>query len=252
MPKTKEEHDARADAERKRRKNAHRVRYPYQDLTAPFRGWLFADHAPRNRPRDLHHPLKAKQDDRIEDGLTPAMIKKHYNFPDSQDCSGQTIAMMAVGVENSHASLARDMEEFWVASASRGKLQDSSGSARPRCTSRRATFTASKPVWVPSWIGALAPQAQIIIYDMATDLPDPWLAAVEMAIADQRTAPTVICMTWDRPRGGVLPAVQSLRDGICVGQGRGFGHHRDRRVGGLGRVRRTPPEQPSRMNRGPR
>lgn len=199
VPKTKEEHDARADAERKRRKNAHRVRYPYQDLTAPFRGWLFADHAPRNRPRDLHHPLKAKQDDRIEDGLTPAMIKKHYNFPDSQDCSGQTIAMMAVGVENSHASLARDMEEFWVASGVARKAPGFVRVGPPEmhlATSNIHRFEASMG---PSWIGALAPQAQIIIYDMATDLPDPWLAAVEMAIADQRTAPTVICMTWTVP-----------------------------------------------------
>jgi kumamolisin len=51
----------------------------------------------------------------------------------------------------------------------------------------------------PAWLGALLPEAKIVIYEMALDLPDPWLAAVEMVAADEANAPDVLCITWTQP-----------------------------------------------------
>ena len=51
----------------------------------------------------------------------------------------------------------------------------------------------------PSWIGAMLPDAKIVLYEMSLDLPDPWLAAVEAAVADDENRPSVLCITWTTP-----------------------------------------------------
>ena len=50
----------------------------------------------------------------------------------------------------------------------------------------------------PAWIGALVPEAKILVYELSPDLLDPWLAAVEMAVSDPRQ-PNILCMTWTLP-----------------------------------------------------
>ena len=197
-----EDHDDEDDEPRaqRARKNAFRIRRPYQDI-APFRGWLFADQDDPNRRRRLHHEdsVGPRAQDRIEDGLSPAMLRKHYNFPRELSGAGQTIAMMAVGTTDLHAELREDMATFWRASRIKRHAVEFvpvGPSERRALSSSVYRFEASMG---PTWIGALVPDANIVIYEMATDLPDPWLAAIEMAIADRRFRPTVLCMTWTVP-----------------------------------------------------
>ena len=204
LPVAEDEDDDDDDGEKAahRRKVAYKIRRPYQDIALPFRGWLFADQADPKRKRALPVPVHEARPgaaDRIENGLTPAMLRKHYNFPRALAGAGQTIAMMAVGTKGLHSAMQKDMLTFWRAFDVRRKVAEFCPVGPPEQSSLPNPVNRFEASMGPTWIGALAPQANIVIYEMASDLPDPWFAAVEMAVNDSRFTPTILCMTWTAP-----------------------------------------------------
>jgi len=168
-----------------------------RELTPPVRGWLFSDlgkEEKRSAGGPSHVPERAP---RLEDGVTPQMIRDYYAFPDCTG-KGQTIAIMSLGTAGFRAALQADLEMFWSAAGAKPQTIDfvqvgpASGS-QPSSPLYRLEASMG-----PAWIGALVPDAKIVVYELALDLPDPWLAAIEMAVSDPR-APTVLCMTWTLP-----------------------------------------------------
>lgn len=163
-------------------------------LAAPVRGVFVSDPSTGTGPKSSDFRL-SMQAPRFEDGMTPQMIREHYNFPKEYDCKGQTIAIMSIGASTLRDALRSDLSKFWQAD---GKDQPElefvpvGPQSSDVATSPLNRLEASMG---PAWIGALAPGAKIIVYEVALSLPDPWLAVVEMAVSDPR-APNVLCMTW--------------------------------------------------------
>jgi len=168
----------------------------------PVRGGFISDPASSRHPISSRRGSEARFDvvqkeSRLEDGMTPQMIRKHYDFPDGERGKGQTIAIMSIGTPESRAALLSDLRMFWDAVGAGEPAIDfvSVGPAADGPVSPLSRIEASMG---PAWIGALVPDAKIVIYELAPDLPDPWLAAIEMAVNDPR-APNVLCMTWTLP-----------------------------------------------------
>jgi len=182
--------DSRADDTRKAR--------PIRELTPPVRGWLFSDLGKEDKRSAGAPSHPSAPAPRLEDGITPQMIRDYYAFPTDCTGKGQTIAIMSLGTAAFRAPLQADLEMFWSAAGVSPpdidfvQVGPTSG---PQPSSPLYRLEASMG---PAWIGALVPDAKIVIYELALDLPDPWLAAIEMAVSDPR-APTVLCMTWTLP-----------------------------------------------------
>ncbi|HYQ02876.1 MAG TPA: S53 family peptidase [Polyangiaceae bacterium] len=161
-------------------------------LAAPVRGVFVSD--PSSGPKSSDFRLSTQMP-RLEDGMTPKMIREHYNFPNDYDCAGQTIAIMSIGASTLREALLSDLSKFWQADA-RAQPEIDFVPVGPQssdvATSPLNRLEASMG---PAWIGALAPGAKIVVYEVASNLPDPWLAVVEMAVSDPR-APNILCMTW--------------------------------------------------------
>jgi len=134
---------------------------------------------------------------RLEDGMTPQMVREHYDFPDGCDGAGQTIAILSIGTADSRQALLGDLTAFWRALGS-GNPDIQFVSVGPGGDGESSPLYRLEASMGPAWIGALVPAAKILVYEVAPDLPDPWLAVVEMAVRDPR-APDVLCMTWTHP-----------------------------------------------------
>ena len=202
---------------------------PIRELTPPVRGWFFSDLDSGKRGVSGRFD-GAKRPPRLEDGVTPDMIRRYYDFPEECDGEGQTIAIMSVGTAEFRKELLQDLETFWRA-VGKGQPSIEFVPVGPACG-----YSPSSPLFRleasmgPAWIGALVPAAKIVVYELALDLPDPWLAAIEMAVSDPR-APTVLCMTWTMPedtyyrqfsRGSIaLALAKAAAYGITVVAGAG-------------------------------
>src|SRR6478736_7453358 len=200
---------------------------PMRGLAAPVRGVFVSD--PSSGPKSSDFRLSTQMP-RLEDGMTPKMIREHYNFPNDYDCAGQTIAIMSIGASTLREALLSDLSKFWQADA-RAQPEIDFVPVGPQssdvATSPLNRLEASMG---PAWIGALAPGAKIVVYEVASDLPDPWLAVVEMAVSDPR-APNIVCMTWTLPeenyyrqfnRGSIaLALAKAAAYGITVVAGAG-------------------------------
>jgi len=161
-------------------------------LAEPVHGVFRSDPSTGPKSSDFRSALRPP---RLEDGMTPQMIREHYNFPKDYDCKGQTIAIMSIGASTLRQALLSDLSKFWEAD----------GRTQPEIdfvpVGPQSSDVATSPLnrleasMGPAWIGALAPGAKIVVYEVASNLPDPWLAVVEMAVSDPR-APNILCMTW--------------------------------------------------------
>ena len=139
-----------------------------------------------------------QQEARLENGMTPQMIRDYYGFPEGCKGKGQTIAVMSIATAESSEELLKDLQAFW----------DDVGAGQPSIEFvpvgpqsgdvQSSSLNRLEACMGPAWIGALVPEAKILLYELAPDLPDPWLAAIEMAVSDPR-APNVLCMTWTLP-----------------------------------------------------
>ncbi len=178
-------------------RSVHLTRCDRHAPSPPVRGGFSSDPDKDNGGSNGRFDI-AHDELRLEDGMTPQMIRDYYDFP--KDCrgKGQTIAIMSIGTAGAHQELQDDLEAFWrgVGVVQSGIEFVPVGPAYGGVVS--SPLNRLEASMGPAWIGALAPDAKIVLYELAPDLPDPWLAAVEMAVSDPR-APDILCMTWTYP-----------------------------------------------------
>lgn len=178
---------------------------PFGDPPPPIRGWTFP-HLASSKPRMVHHkhPPRSSAGNRLEEGVTPELIRKIYNFPSALKGKGQTIAIMSLGSPDGGngdpQGFENDLNAFWSAfRVHRTGRTTRVSVGPPAAASDRNPLFRLEATMGPAWIGAVVPEANLVLYELALDLPDPWLAAVEAAVADKKNAPTVLCMTWTWP-----------------------------------------------------
>lgn len=126
-------------------------------------------------------------------GLSPAMIKKAYNFPAAYQGAGQVIAIIDFG---DNLNIESDLNVF------------SAQFGLPACTSANGCFTKvfpggtqppADPGWVAEialdveWAHAIAPQAKILLVEAADEGYGLYFA---IQYAYQHTPATVISISW--------------------------------------------------------
>ena len=163
----------------------------------PVRGAFISDPNQGTQGIDARFDI-AQPAPRLEDGVTPQMIRDYYDFPQGEDGAGQTIAIMSIGTAAFRNELLQDLQAFWLAVGVRRPSIEFVPVGPPYTDDQSSPLNRLEASMGPAWIGALVPAAKIVVYELAPDLPDPWLAAVEMAVSDPR-APNVLCMTWTLP-----------------------------------------------------
>ena len=169
---------------------------PIHAPSLPVHGAFMSDPSKGTRVNDGRFESARKP--RLEDGMTPQMIREFYSFPEDAKGKGQTIAIMSIATAESRDDLLKDLEMFWAA-AGAGRPAIEFVPVGPQSGDLQASsLNRLEACMGPAWIGALVPDAKILLYELAPDLPDPWLAAIEMAVSDPR-APNVLCMTWTLP-----------------------------------------------------
>jgi len=128
-------------------------------------------------------------------GVTPADIRRIYSFPDQWDGSGQTIALLMMGGSIDLG----DCELFWRAHGIKppevrivelGPPHDQPPNPLHQL---EATMTVQ-------WVGAMAPGATIVVYEVAPEIfADPWAIFLLALIGDKENAPTVASTSWIIP-----------------------------------------------------
>jgi kumamolisin len=138
------------------------------------------------------------EESRLENGMTPQMLRAYYSFPEDCKGQGQTIAIMSIATAESREELLKDLRAFWSTVGAGEPSIDFVPVGPPAGDVGSSQLNRLEACMGPAWVGALLPDAKIVIYELAPNLPDPWLAAIEMAVSDPR-APNVLCMTWTLP-----------------------------------------------------
>ena len=163
----------------------------------PVRGGFISDPQKDNGSRDRRFDI-AEKEPRLEEGVTPQMIRDYYDFPNDCHGEGQTIAIMSIGTPESRPELLKDLRAFWDAVGAGEPSIEFVSVGPPYGDAQSSPLNRLEASMGPAWIGALVPAAKILVYELAPDLPDPWSAAIEMAVSDPR-APNILCMTWTLP-----------------------------------------------------
>lgn len=157
---------------------------------------IYRDRAPDTMDHAERAPLAS------EDGIPANLggfsvddIRRIYGFPDPWDGSGETIALLNLaGVPDPG-----DLQTFWR--ANRVDRDDpvhvTIGGPREEHPGFLAKLEATMSA---AWIGALAPGAKLVIYDVNTEtVADPWSTMVAMAVTDKDNAPSILVSTWTTP-----------------------------------------------------
>ncbi len=125
-------------------------------------------------------------------GVTPAQLRRFYDFPDDLDGEGETIALLLLDAAPDAASCAT----FWRAH----------GIDRTPC---EVVYVGPRPARAPStdetleaamatqWAGAMAPKARLVAYVMdRSAVADKWAAFLMSIVEDTAHAPTVASTSW--------------------------------------------------------
>lgn len=128
-------------------------------------------------------------------GFSVTDMREIYGFPEPWDGSGETIALLNLAGELDP----NDLQTFWK--ANRIDRDDPEhvniGGERPAHPSFLAKLEATMGA---AWIGALAPGAKLVIYNVNTSkVADPWSTMVAVAVADKQHQPTILVSTWTTP-----------------------------------------------------
>lgn len=128
-------------------------------------------------------------------GFSVDDIRSIYGFSEPWDGTGETIALLNLaGVPND-----QDLQTFWRANRIDREPPEhiSIGGQRDENHGFLARLEATMGA---AWIGALAPGAKLIIYDVNPEaVADPWSTMVAVAVADQQHQPTILVSTWTTP-----------------------------------------------------
>jgi kumamolisin len=129
-------------------------------------------------------------------GVSPAEIAQIYGVPSGYDGSGETIGVLnlaSIPLAAIQADLALFWRKFGIKPPEISEL--CIGEDAPSGNNMIARFDLTANV---SWIGAMAPGARIVLYDMGPNVGDPWTAMVKAAVAGQGGA-TVLTSAWTTP-----------------------------------------------------
>lgn len=128
-------------------------------------------------------------------GLRPIDIQQGYSLPQTITGKTETIAVMALGGYPNW----QDLAQFWQVF----------GIERPEVHTVQVTPMAERaqhPIyrWETTmevqWLGAIAPDARIVIYFIDPRLvADPWSTFLLAVISDKHFQPTIACTTWSTP-----------------------------------------------------
>lgn len=128
-------------------------------------------------------------------GVTPADIRRIYNFPPRWNGSGQTIALLMMGGNIDAA----DLRMFWRAN----------GIEPPEVRIVRLGPQIDRPhnplhqleaTMTVEWVGAMAPGATIVVYMIDPEIfADPWAVYLLALINDKENNPTVASTSWIIP-----------------------------------------------------
>jgi kumamolisin len=156
-----------------------------------------ADRAPMSGEEPLPYSRRATTDKPPTGlaGVTPADIRRIYNFPDAWTGEGQTIALLMMGGDFNIA----DLRTFWRAHGIRPpevrvvRLGPSGEWAPNPMLRLEASMTVE-------WVGAMAPGAKIVVYIVDPDIfADPWAMFLLALAGDEENAPTVATTSWITP-----------------------------------------------------
>ncbi|HZF53857.1 MAG TPA: S53 family peptidase [Polyangiaceae bacterium] len=130
-------------------------------------------------------------------GVTPADIRKIYNFPDAWDGSGETIALLMLGGTVDE----RDLHAFWTAHGIKPpEVRMVHVGSRPSKTTPHNKLYMLEVAMTVQWVGAMAPGARIMVYFIdPTVIADPWVTFLLKVVGDRETAPTICCTSWITP-----------------------------------------------------
>ncbi len=131
-------------------------------------------------------------------GMTPADIRAIYDFPSEWTGKGETIFLLNLGSRVDD----EDLQVFW-----RGHGIDRSASLTEQIDLGRPTKPQGfvqqlEPTMGAQWIGALAPDARLFIYNIDSEAAaDPWVAFLAAAVTldKQGRQPTIVVSTWSLP-----------------------------------------------------
>lgn len=131
-------------------------------------------------------------------GFSPECIRRVYDFPDQWTGKGEVIGLMNLGGTLDP----KDLDRFWSCHAlpSPEVHVVRIGPAAPPEDEGKSSFLSRLEVTMTTqWLGAMAPDATIVIYDINTHyIPDPWVAMLEVALHDAH-GPSVLVSSWTLP-----------------------------------------------------
>ncbi|ACY19269.1 S53 family peptidase [Haliangium ochraceum] len=128
-------------------------------------------------------------------GFSVADVRQIYEFPDDWDGSGETIALLNLAGRPS----VQDLQAFWRANGVERADPEHVliGGARDEHQGFVARLEATMGA---AWIGAMAPGARLVIYDINPEMvADPWATMVAVAVADTEREPSILVSTWTTP-----------------------------------------------------
>jgi kumamolisin len=128
-------------------------------------------------------------------GMRPADIRAVYDIPAEWTGKGETIALLNIGGRVDPD----DLNAFWTRQdvVRSAPVTVVNGSPLPR----GAFLERLEPTMGVEWIGAMAPDARIVVYEVDyRAVSDPWSAFLAAAVAPgDAPAPTVLVSTWSLP-----------------------------------------------------
>lgn len=130
-------------------------------------------------------------------GVTPADIAAIYDFPPTLDGTGETIGVLNAGGAPLTAVL-RDVTSFWTrfGVAPLDVRAVTVGERRLAPVDPIAAFDLTAGL---AWMGALAPGARVVVYDVdGARVADPWSALVEAALGAP-DPPSILLSAWTTP-----------------------------------------------------
>ena len=145
-----------------------------------------ADRAPEAREQKIPADLG---------GFSVADIRDIYGFPAEWDGEGETIGLLNLAGDPD----IDDLQAFWRANGIErdNPVTIAIGGQRPTTHGFLAKLEATMGA---AWIGALAPKAQLVIYNIDTSqVADPWSTMLHAAANDTANQPSVLVSTWTTP-----------------------------------------------------
>ncbi len=125
-------------------------------------------------------------------GVTPAQLRRLYDFPDDLTGEGEVIALLLLDA----APDVGDCQAFWQAHGIE-RADPEVVYIGPKPTGAPSKMERLEAAMGVQWAGAMAPGARIVTYVMDSGaVADKWAAFLMAVVADAEHAPTVASTSW--------------------------------------------------------